>query len=96
VTVAFSVAKFTVARTSSIALSLFSTRAAHAAHVIPRIESSTSLIPGDTPLVAADDMPRPPSSALRRRCLAPTDAAPGNVHTQEYSSNTIHAPQGIF
>ena len=60
-TVAFSVAKFTVATTSPIALRFFSTRAAHEAHVIPRIESSTSLNDDDTsPVTAADDMPPPP------------------------------------
>src|SRR5690242_18286144 len=56
---------FTVAETFSIALSLPSTLAAQAAHVIPRTKSSkrTSLDdspgPGDRPLLnAADDMQR--------------------------------------
>ena len=41
-TAALPVAKFTVARTPPIALSFFSIRAAHAAHVIPWTERSTS------------------------------------------------------
>src|SRR5439155_19177040 len=41
VTVAFSVAKFTVAVTPSRRLSFFSIRAAHEAHVMPPIDSST-------------------------------------------------------
>jgi hypothetical protein len=62
--VAFSVAMFTVAETFSIALSLLSTLAAHAAHVIPRTKNSTRTSPGDSPgpggcplLTAAADMP---------------------------------------
>ena len=51
-----SVAKFTVAQTPSIALSFFSTRAAHAAHVIPWTERSTSRGADDaSPVTAADD-----------------------------------------
>jgi len=59
VTVARPVAKFTAAVTSSKALSFFSTRAAHAAHVIPRTASSTSCNPGDDvmPVTAADIQP---------------------------------------
>src|SRR5215469_11202668 len=58
VTVALSVATLTEAVTSGISQSFFSTRAAHAAHVMPRIESSTSLDSGaDVLLVtAADDI----------------------------------------
>ena len=58
VTVAFSVTKLTDAVTPPIAPSVFSTRAAHAAHDIPRIESSTSLNPGDedAPTTAAGDI----------------------------------------
>ena len=53
---ALSVARFTVAQTSSIALSFFSTRAAHAAHVIPRTERSISRGADDaSPVTAADD-----------------------------------------
>jgi hypothetical protein len=56
VTVALSVAKFTVACTLSTALSFFSTRAAHAAHVIPRIKKSTCRGMEDaSPVTAADD-----------------------------------------
>ena len=55
-TVAFSVAKFTVAQTPPIALSFFSTRAAHAAHVIPRTARPTSRGADDaSPVTAADD-----------------------------------------
>jgi hypothetical protein len=58
VTVAFSVAKFTVAKTLSIVFSFFSTLAAH---VIPCTENSTSLSPEcGPPVTAADDMPRHP------------------------------------
>jgi hypothetical protein len=54
--VARSVAKFTVARTLSIALRVFSTRAAHAAQVIPRTERSTSRGADEArPVTAADD-----------------------------------------
>ena len=58
-TVARPVAKFTAAVTSSKAESFFSTRAAHAAHVIPWTESSTSCNPGDdaVPVTAADIQP---------------------------------------
>jgi hypothetical protein len=56
---------FTVAETFSIALSLPSTFAAHAAHVIPVTKSSTRTSPDDSPgpddcplLTAADDMQR--------------------------------------
>ena len=60
---AFSVAKFTDAATPLIAPSFFSTRAAHAAHVMPRIESSTSLSSGaDT---APEPQPMPFSPAFR-------------------------------
>jgi hypothetical protein len=56
VTVARPVAKFTVAWTLSIALRVFSTRAAHAAQVIPRTERSTSRDVDDAgPVTAADD-----------------------------------------
>jgi hypothetical protein len=56
VTVAFSVAKFTVAETLSIALSCFSTRAAHAAHVIPWTARSTFRGADDaSPVTATDD-----------------------------------------
>jgi hypothetical protein len=41
VMVAFPVAKLTLAATPPIPVSFFSTRAAHAAHVIPSIDSST-------------------------------------------------------
>src|SRR6202035_1947632 len=56
VTAAFPVATFTAAVTSSSAPSLRSTRAAHDAHVIPVIESSTSRNPAAdaTPVIAAD------------------------------------------
>ena len=55
-TAAFPVAKFTVARTPPIALSFFSIRAAHAAHVIPWTERSTSRDGDDaSPVTAADD-----------------------------------------
>jgi hypothetical protein len=51
-----SVAKFTVAVTPPTALSFFSTRAAHAAHVIPAIENSSSRGADDaSPVTAADD-----------------------------------------
>jgi len=43
VTATFPVAKLTLAATPSTALSFFSTRAAHAAHVIPLIDSSSSV-----------------------------------------------------
>src|SRR5215472_12718451 len=58
VTVALSVATLTEAVTSGISQSFFSRRAAQAAHVMPRIESSTSLTSGaDVLLVtAADDI----------------------------------------
>src|SRR5579862_7153116 len=64
VTLARSVAKFTVAVTPSTALSLFSTRAAHDAHVIPTIENSSSRGADDaSPVTAADDTCLiPPSS----------------------------------
>jgi hypothetical protein len=55
VIVAFSVAKFTVARTLPIALSFFSTRAAQAAHVMPWIERSTCRGADDVPSVTAAD-----------------------------------------
>jgi hypothetical protein len=55
VTAAFPVAKFTVARTPLIALSFFSTRAAHAAQVIPWTERSTSRDADDASPVTADD-----------------------------------------
>ena len=42
-TAAFPVAKFALAATPSTALSFFSTRAAHAAHVIPLVDSSGSV-----------------------------------------------------
>ena len=63
VTAAFPVAKFTAAVTSSSVPSFFSTRAAHAAHVIPRIESSTSRNPAasSVPVTAADMPALPPS-----------------------------------
>jgi hypothetical protein len=53
------VAKFTAAVTSSKAESFFSTRAAHAAHVIPLTASSTSRHPGNDarPVIAADIQP---------------------------------------
>jgi hypothetical protein len=57
VTVAFSVAMFTVAETFSIALSLPSTLAAHAAHVIPCTKSSTRSSPDDSP--DSEDCPLP-------------------------------------
>jgi hypothetical protein len=79
-TVAFSVARLTVAVTSSSAPSFRSTRAAHAAQVIPRIESSISLDPGNraAPVTAADDIQlrlpaRPP---VPRRQVT---AGPGHV-----------------
>jgi hypothetical protein len=54
--VSLSAAKFTVAQTSSIELSFFSTRAAHAAQVIPETERSTSRGVDDaSPVTAADD-----------------------------------------
>ena len=56
-TAAFSVAKFTDAATPSIALRFFSTLAAHAAHVIPRTESSTSRSPDDALPVSAATPP---------------------------------------
>src|SRR5688500_5220984 len=43
-TLAFSVAKLTVAVTPSMRLSFFSTRAAHEAQVMPPMESSTSAV----------------------------------------------------
>ncbi|MFN2624342.1 MAG: E3 binding domain-containing protein, partial [Chthoniobacterales bacterium] len=42
---AFSVAKLTLAETPGMRLSTFSTRAAHAAHVIPSIARSTAAAP---------------------------------------------------
>jgi hypothetical protein len=57
-TVALSVARFTDAVTSGIRDSLPCTRAAHAAHVIPLMDSSTSLSPAADALsvTAADDI----------------------------------------
>jgi len=49
---AFPVAKFTLTATPSTAASCFCTRAAHAAHVIPRTDSSTSIRPGGRALPA--------------------------------------------
>lgn len=64
VTLARSVAKFTVAVTPSTALSLFSTRAAHDAHVIPTIENSSSRGADDaSPVTAAVDTCLIPSSS---------------------------------
>src|ERR1700735_4524455 len=55
---AFSVAKLTAATTPSTALSFISARLAHAAHVIPRIESVISLSAGDgaVPVTEDDDI----------------------------------------
>src|ERR1700733_1483669 len=59
VTVALAVATLTKADTPGISPSFCSTLAAHAAHVIPRIENSVTLSPGDDdvlPVTAADDI----------------------------------------
>jgi hypothetical protein len=90
--VAVLVAKFTAAETSSSALSFFSTRAAHAAHVIPRIESSTSLDPGAdaVPVVAADIEPLPPSRIPGS--LAVVDSRrTGNLHRPGNGGNAKEA-----
>ena len=57
------VAKFTVAETSSRALSFFCTRAAHAAQVIPPIDRPTSRGAGAAPPLpaAADTTSCPPA-----------------------------------
>src|ERR1019366_7380787 len=55
-TLARSVAKLTVARTSSGLFSFFSTRAAQAAQVIPRTDSSMPVAAADPPATAADDI----------------------------------------
>jgi hypothetical protein len=55
VTSACPVAKFTVATTLSIPLSFFSTRAAHAAHVIPPIARPTRRDADDASSVTVAD-----------------------------------------
>ena len=78
--VAFPVAKFTLAATPSIAASFFCTRAAHAAHVIPRTDSSTSIRPGGgaLPATAADDIqPALPSNCPARASRRRTGAVAG-------------------
>jgi hypothetical protein len=78
-TLAFPVAKFTDAVTSSRALSFFSTRAAHAAHVIPWTDSSTCLNPGDDawPVIAADIQPLPPSRTAQPACTTADNRGTG-------------------
>src|SRR5882757_10963963 len=99
VTVAFSVAKFTDAKTFSIVLSFFSTLAAHAAHVIPWIESSTSLGPdGASPVNAADDMPPPPSSEpasqdTTSRRARPEPGSAGTCRWRKRRTGNLHTPQ---
>src|SRR5215469_15705294 len=80
-TVAFSVATLTEAVTSGISPSFFSTRAAHAAHVMPRIESSTSrssaavdIYPCFPPGLLS---PSARSSAGAQPCAGPQDTASG-------------------
>src|SRR5580658_4716272 len=82
VTAAFPVATFTAAVTSSSAPSLFSTRAAQAAHVIPLIDSSTSRNPAAdaTPVIAADIKSYLPAGKRPASPRAEDSAAPGNIH----------------
>jgi hypothetical protein len=90
--VAVSVAKFTVAETSSSALSFFSTRAAHAAHVIPWIESSTSLDSSAdaVPVIAADIEPLPPSR-IPGSLTAVDSRRIGNLHRTGNGGNAKEA-----
>src|SRR5579871_4225218 len=85
VTVALPVAKFTAAVTSVKRLSFFSTRAAHAAHIMPRIESPTSRNSGDdaVPVTEADIQPLPPGRTARPASYAADTSASVNLHRRE-------------